>query len=215
MRLGERHADAVAEELVGDLLVQLLRRVEERTALLGEGLEVEAEPLVELEVVRCAELAHRVPHGGVCLEVDRVQMLLDELVARALEPFALRPLGCVRDRRPDHPKADLLAVDRRLQLGFEPRDLLLVLLRQLPEIALAGEAPELADAVAAVDGLADRAGLLERRQVGVPVVDRHEVECLLQAGEVEVVLLVELGDEAIDALAVLVELSWRTRPSGS
>ena len=38
-------------------------------------------------------------------------------------------------------------------------------------------------------------------------VDRVEVEVVLQPGEVVVVLLVEVGDEAVDALAVRVQLA--------
>ena len=49
-------------------------------------------------------------------------------------------------------------------------------------------------------------GLLEGRKLGVAVVDRLQVERVLVAGVVEVVLLVELGDEPVDAVAVGVEL---------
>ena len=52
-----------------------------------------------------------------------------------------------------------------------------------------------------------RCALLERRDVLVFAVDRLEVEVLLQAGEVVVVLLVEIGDEAVDPLPVRVELA--------
>ena len=48
---------------------------------------------------------------------------------------------------------------------------------------------------------------LELRQLGVALVDRHEVVGLLEAREVEVGLLVELGDEAVGVLAEGVELS--------
>jgi hypothetical protein len=41
----------------------------------------------------------------------------------------------------------------------------------------------------------------------VPLVDRRQLERLLEAGVVEVVLLVELGDEAVGLLAIGVELA--------
>ena len=71
---------------------------------------------------------------------------------------------------------------------------------------LAGETPELADPAVAVDRLPERLRPLERRQVLVALVDRLELELVLQAGEVEVVLLVELGDEAVGVLAITVEI---------
>ena len=114
----------------------------------------------------------------------------------------------VGHRRTDHPVGDRLAVDRRLELGLEGRRLLAVLARQLSEVVLGGEAPELGDAAVAVHGLAqDPRALLERRELGVAVVDRLQVERVLEARVVQVVLLVELGDEPIDAVAVGVELA--------
>ena len=87
------------------------------------------------------------------------------------------------------------------------------LARDRAEVALAREAPELAQAPA-VHGLADAAGGLERRELGVPFEDRLELERLLQARVVEVVLLVELGDEAVGAAAVAVELAVAERSLG-
>src|SRR5205085_7592910 len=49
----------------------------------------------------------------------------------------------------------------------------------------------------------------DRAHVLVIAVDVLAGEVLLQAREVLVVLLVERGDEAVDALAVAVELGWR------
>jgi hypothetical protein len=40
----------------------------------------------------------------------------------------------------------------------------------------------------------------------VAFVDRLELELVLQAGEVKVVLLVELGDEAVGVLAITIEI---------
>ena len=79
--------------------------------------------------------------------------------------------------------------------------------RQRAEVALAREAPELGRAEAAVDGLLHALRLLERRDVLVLAVDRLEVEVVLQACEVVVVLLVEVRDEAVDPLPVRVELT--------
>src|SRR5439155_12781700 len=83
------------------------------------------------------------------------------------------------------------------QLGLERRDLLSVLAGQPADVPLAGELPELADAAVAVDGLPDRLRLLELRQARVPLVDLLELEPVLQACEVLVVLLVQRGDEAV------------------
>ena len=90
----------------------------------------------------------------------------------------------------------------RLGLG----DLLLFLADEVPEVALAGESPELADVAAAVHRRADVERRLELRQLDVPLVDRDEVVGLLVSGEMEVRLLVELGDEAVGLLAEGVQL---------
>ncbi len=82
---------------------------------------------------------------------------------------------------------------------------------QVSEVALAGEPPQLADARAAVDGEADRLHLVELGQVGVALVDRRQVEGVLQACVMEVELLVELGDEPVRLLSVGVELPVRGR----
>ena len=55
-RLVEADPDARPEEPVGGLLEDLLRRVEQRAALVGELVEAEAEAPVEVGVVRSAEL---------------------------------------------------------------------------------------------------------------------------------------------------------------
>ena len=100
-----------------------------------------------------------------------------------------------------------VGLERRLELG----DLLGLLARELAEVALGGEAPELADAPVAVRRLAERLRLLELRQLGVALVDRRELELLLEARVVEVELLVELGDEAVGPLAEAVEVGRRER----
>ena len=76
---------------------------------------------------------------------------------------------------------------------------------QVGEVALAGEARELAIA-AAVDRRADALHGVERHQICVPRVNRLELELLLQAREVEVVLLQLLRDEAVRLETVRVQL---------
>src|SRR5207253_6083837 len=113
------------------------------------------------------------------------------------------------DRRAQHPERNLVAVDGRRELRLARRGVLLEAAREVAEVALTREPPQLARAKRAVDRGADRLCALERRHVLVIAVDGLEVEVHLQAREVLVVLLVERGDEAVDALAVAVELGWR------
>jgi hypothetical protein len=81
-----------------------------------------------------------------------------------------------------------------------------VLARQLGEVVLGSEAPELGDAAVAVRRGSERLRLLERGELGITVVDRFQVERVLVARVVQVVLLVQLRDEPVDAVAVGVEL---------
>ena len=85
-------------------------------------------------------------------------------------------------------------------------DLLSGLARELAEVALDGEAPELGDVPVSLRRPAERERLVELRQVGIALVDRAELELLLVARVVEVELLVEVGDEAVCALAEAVEV---------
>ena len=140
-------------------------------------------------------------------EQDRVEVLLGQLVADALDPLAAVAVGAVGDRRPEHPERDLLAVHRGLQRRLELGGALLVRPRQCAQVALAREAPELDRAEAAVARFLHAPRPLERRDVLVLAVDRLELELLLQAGVVVVVLLVEVRDEAVDPLPVLVQLT--------
>ena len=94
---------------------------------------------------------------------------------------------------------------RDLERGFESRDPLGVLARQLAEIALAAEAEEL-EVLAPADCRADPLDRLEVGEIGMPLVDRSQLELGLVAGVVEVVLLVQLCEEAVGSLAVAVEL---------
>src|SRR5204862_7255964 len=58
-RVGQPYPEAGAEETVAFPLPELLRLVQQRAALVGQRVELEAEPLVELVVVRRAQLLHR------------------------------------------------------------------------------------------------------------------------------------------------------------
>ena len=136
--------------------------------------------------------------------------------AGRVELFALAAVGLVRDRGAEHPVRDVLAVDARRERRLEPGDLLRLGARQVAEVALAGEAPELGLAVASCAGRLGQPGRgLERRQVGETLVDRLELEALLQARIVEVVLLVEGGDEPVRLVPVCLEASRRGRRHGS
>ena len=110
---------------------------EDGAALVGELVELEAEAAVELDRVRRAEIANRGQRDRSRLAVDRVHVLLGQLVPRLFERLALQPVGLVRHRRPEHPEADRLAVDRRLERRLEPRDLLGVRLREVREVLVA------------------------------------------------------------------------------
>ena len=211
LHLVEAEPDARAEEAVGGVLEYALGRVEELSALVRETVEVELEALVQIEVRLGAELAHAALRALDRVQRDRVQVLLRQAVAHLLDPAALVAVLLVGDRRPQHPERDLLAVDLRLQLRLEAGGALGVLAGQRREEALAGEFPELAHARAAVDRGADPLRLLDVGQVGVALVDRLEVEIILQAGKVEVVLLHLLSDEMVGALAVGVELTFGRR----
>ena len=85
------------------------------------------------------------------------------------------------------------------------RKRLLMPARQVAEEPFAGEAPQLGRRTL---HLLRR---LERRQLLVALVHLLDIECVLQSGEVEVVLLVEVGDEPVAAIAEAVELTVRGR----
>ena len=136
--------DALAQDAVHRVLVEPLGRVEEGPALRGEALEVVPEAVaVEVEVRRRAEVGHRALRRVDGVEVERVQVLLGEVVPRRLEPRARVAIGGVGDRRRQHPVADRLALVLDLELRLALGDLLRVLARQLAEEALAAEPEEL------------------------------------------------------------------------
>ena len=152
------------ERAVHALLVELLGVGEERLALRRQLLEPEAEALVELDVGRDAERGQLAADDLDAVQVDRVQVLLGRLPHRAVELLALAAVGLVGHLRADHPEGQRLAVDGHLELGLELGELLGVLARELAEVALAAELPELADAAVAVHRRADRLHVLELRQ---------------------------------------------------
>ena len=205
--LAEAEAHVLAQRPIHRLLVQALRRVEEGPALGRQPFEVYTEAVaVELEVRRRAEVWHGTLRDVDGVEVERVQVLLGEGATRVLQAAPLVAVGGVRDRRRQHPVADRAAVHRGLERRLELGDLLRVLAGQLAHVALAAESEEL-PVLASTHALAEALHRLDVCQVGVPVVDRAQVEVGLQARVVEVVLLVELGDEAVGAGSIAVELA--------
>ena len=203
----------VAEELVRRLLEDLLGRVEKRATLVCEVVEPEPEPTVELRVVRGFEPLHAVADDLDAFGVQWVQMLFGQLDANPVETLALVAVGLVRHLRPEHPERDRLALDHRFERGLLFGDFLGGLARELPEVALDGEAPELGDVPVSFRRPAERERLVELGQVGIALVDRAELELLLVARVVEVELLVEVGDEAVCALAEAVEVGGAERGS--
>ena len=138
-------------------------------------------------------------------------MLVENRVRLRVELAPLVAVGLVRKSRTHHAVGDVLSAHSHRQLRFELRELLGVLAGEVAEVALAGETPQLAHACAAVHRQADRFDLVELCQVRVALVDRRQVERLLQPGVVEVELLVELGDEPVRLFAIGVQLPVRGR----
>ena len=205
--LVEPDPGALAEEAVRRLLPEPLGRLEHGPALVRERLERHAEAIaVELEVRACAELDRSGVRGEPALVQDRVQVLVAELGPRRLEPAPPLAVRLVRHGWAEHAERDRLAVHGRLELGLQRCLLLGVLARQLAEVPLAREPPQLEEAPVAVHRFSHGARGLEARQVRIALVDRGELERFLQASEVEVVLLVERGDEAVGLLAQPLEL---------
>ena len=190
------------------MLVDLLRRVEERSALVGELVEAEAEPAIEVGVVRRIELLDGLFDDVHALGVERVEVLLGQLRADPVDPLALVAVRLVGHRRPEHPERDRLSVDLGLQGRLELGCLLGLLAGQLAEVALGREAPQLANPAVAVRRPPKRLRLLELRQLGVALKDRSQLQLLLEPRVVEVELLVELGDEAVGPVAEAVEVGF-------
>ncbi len=211
LRLVQADAGARPEELVGRLLEDLLRRVEEPAALVGQLVEAEPEAAIEVGVVRRLELLDALADDVHALDVERVEVLLGQLDADPVDLLALVAVRLVGHRRPQHPERDRLSVDLGLQGRLELGRLLGLLARQLAQISLGGEAPELADPTVSVRRPAESLRLLELRQLGVALVDRSELQLLLEPRVVEVELLVQLGDEAVGPVAEAVQVGLRER----
>ena len=129
-RVGESDAEPLAEEAVALGLPEPLGLVEELLALGGELVEPEAEALVELVVVRRAELRDGLAVDPRRLEVDRVQVLVEQVEAGALEARSPVAVGLVRHDRTEHPVGDALAVHLGLEPGLDLGELLRVLARE-------------------------------------------------------------------------------------
>jgi secondary thiamine-phosphate synthase enzyme len=143
-------------------------------------------------------------------------MLLGECDPRAVEGLATGALGLVRDRGTEEPEADLLPVHRRGERRLEPRDLLGIGPRQVADIALAPEAPELpCTAPFDLRGCSEPPAGVQRGEIGEALVDRGELELVLQPREMEVVLLVERRDEPVGFVPVRLELCRRGRRHAS
>ena len=206
-RLVERKPEPVAEELV-----ERARRRAPRSSPGGprhdspSAARAEVEALVQLAVARGAErgdaLADRVERPAV----DRVQPLLDHLGARGLEPQPPLAVGLVRDLGAQQAVADRLAVDLDVERGLELGERLGVLARQVPEVALAREAPQLRRARRRIRS-SPRARGRRRASSGRRSARRapRAPSVVLQPGEVEVVLLVDAREEPIGLVAVPID----------
>ena len=138
-------------------------------------------------------------------------MLLGQLVSPILERTTLVAVGLVRHRRPQHAEPDGLAVHGRLELRLERRDLLGVRLREVREVLRTAEVPELAHGGIAVDGGAESVRVVERRQLGIAVVDTRDLERVLVPGVVHVPLVEQLREEPVGLLADVGELGGGER----
>jgi hypothetical protein len=215
--LVEPEPDARAEEAVARLLPQPLRLGEEAAALSGKVVERKAEAPVELGLVRGAESLRLALDDLRRLQLERVQMLLRQLVPRRLDPRPCVAVLLVHQPRLEHPVRDLLPVDGCGQRRFELGDPLCLFADEVAEVALAGELPQLAAAGDAFDRDAERERGVELGQALVALVDRRELVRLLLAGEMQVRLLVHLREEAVGVCAERIDLSLleRLRHAGS
>ena len=205
--LVEPDAHALPEEPVDPVDVELLGRVEVGAALVREPVDRHAEAPVQVEVAGGAERLD--PRARLLLRAERDgdHVLLGQRHPGRVEPPPTFVVRLVGDHGPEHPEGDALVVHLGLEAGLEVRELLLLGPRQLAQVALTGELPELRDAGGATVGLRpQRLARLERREARVTRVDLLELERLLEAREVAVVLLVELGEEAVGPVAVAVKV---------
>ncbi len=161
----------------------------------GEFVEGEAEAAGRARsssaAPRAATAARSISRG---LEVDGVQLLVEEARAARARSRCAGARARARWRSPPGASRvrDALAVEGDLELGLDGRQALLVGARETAEVALASTAPELACRRPLEAGVRR----LETCELLVAAVDLLEVERRLVSREVEVVLLVERGDEA-------------------
>jgi hypothetical protein len=204
--LAEPDPDTRAEEPVACLHPEVLRVGKEAPALLREVVEGQAEAPVEVGVAVGAQPAGLALDDLRRLQLERDQVFLGERESRRVDPLAYGAALLVHQPRPEHPERDLLAVDRCGQSRLELCDALLLLADEVAEVAGARELPQLAPAAVAVDRRPERECRVESRQALVALVDRRDVVGLLVAGEVEVRLFVDLGEEALGLRAQGVDL---------
>ena len=135
-------------------------------------------------------------------------MLLEQPQPCRLEPLALVAVGLVRHHHAQHPVGVGLAVHGCLELGLDLRHARLVLSRQVAEETFAGEPPQLDR------GVFHPLRGIEPRQLLVALVDLLDVERVLQAREMEVVLLVDVGDEPVGLVPECIDLAlvWSHGP---
>ena len=133
--------DARPEEAFARLRPEALRVREQAAALLREVVQREAEAAVQVGVIRRAQPPCLALDDLRRLQLERVQVLLGELVPRLFDPRPDVAVLLVHQSRPEHPVRDLLAVDRRRQRRLELGDPLCLLAHEVAEIALARELP--------------------------------------------------------------------------
>jgi hypothetical protein len=166
-------------------------------AKLGEGIEVgrpaelDADPVPALEHL-AVKRGEPLGEGGVPGGLDR-------------GPALGVPFVRLGDRR--RPVGHRLPIDLDLEGRLELRQPCLLGPGGRPEVALERELMEVAEPATELAGrrpadLPDPLDRLAIEQVSIALIDRLHLELALVAGEMEVVLAVELLDEALGPLAV-------------
>ena len=159
----------------------------------------------------------------------RVEPLGQQLVACRLDRGAPPRVGLVGERDRHAAIRDRGRVDRDLERRLELGELGGLALVRLPEVALEREREQVADppcllATGRPRHVAEVLDGVAREQLRVALVDRLDLELALAAGEVEVVLAVDLLGELLGRAAVAVEVQghdaatiggWRPRSSAS
>ena len=181
-----------------DVLVPGVGRGQECVALLRQAAQVQpAHVLAHGERARPPELPHERVGAPVLLDVERVEIGIDHAEPGLLQPrpaVRIELVGLLDGRAPER---DLGAIDLDRPRRLEPRYLGSLGLGRLTDVALHGEAHELARSrfPKLLDDLA-------REEVRVPLVDRLDFEARLAAREVEDVLALDRTDELLDPGAI-------------